>query len=177
MIYSVLETLCFTGHRPDKLGGYEPNPLQDWVRDRVANIIYRAINKGYFRFICGGALGLDWIAAEQVIEITQEKPKVELILALPFKGYNSKWPLKTIERFELEIESNADKVIYICDPGYAPWKMQKRNEWMVDNSGGVIATWDGSEGGTANAYRYAREKGKPVYRINPITKTADWERV
>lgn len=109
-----------------------------------------------------------------MIEVRELNHNVELILALPFKGYNSKWPLGTIDRFEAEIETQADKVVYVCDPGYAPWKLQKRNEWMVDNSGVQVAVWDGSEGGTANAYRYAMSKGKLIYRIDPLAKTVGW---
>lgn len=170
------DTVSFTGHRPEKLGGYEPNPIQDWVRDRLANVIHRAITGRYRHFICGGALGVDWIAASEVIELSQDREGVALTLALPFKGYNSKWPQRTIERFEIEIEAQVDKVHYVCEPGYAAWKLQKRNEWMVDKSKVVVAVWDGSEGGTANAYRYAESKKRDIYRINPVTKTEGWVR-
>lgn len=45
--------------------------------------------------------------------------------------------------------------------------MQKRNEYMTDNSDIVIAVWDGSKGGTANCVRYAKKLNKEIIVINP----------
>jgi uncharacterized phage-like protein YoqJ len=45
--------------------------------------------------------------------------------------------------------------------------MQKRNEYMVDNSDIVIAVWDGSKGGTYNCVKYAEKLGKKIIVINP----------
>ena len=57
---------------------------------------------------------------------------------------------------------------------YAVWKMQKRNEWMVDNCDAVIAVWDGAPGGTANTVDYARKLGKSVLVIDPVEQTEKW---
>lgn len=169
------KTLCFTGHRPEKLGGYESNPIQDWARDRLADAIYRSFHKGFIRFICGGALGADWVAAEEVLDLKENYPEAKLILALPFKGYNSKWPSWLIEKFENQILEKADKVNYISSPPYAPWKMQARNEFMIKESDAIIAIWNGShEGGTFNAVQYALSLSKPTYQIDPIDKTEKW---
>lgn len=167
-----MSALAFTGHRENKLTGYQAT---DWVRDRLADIIHRAYKAGYREFICGGALGTDWIAANEIISLPfREYPDVGLILALPFKGYNAKWPLKTIELFELEIEGQADEIVYVCEPPYAPWKYQKRNQWMVNRGQVLVAVYDGSEGGTQNAVHYAHTVGKRIYRIDPKTKTEGW---
>jgi uncharacterized phage-like protein YoqJ len=48
--------------------------------------------------------------------------------------------------------------------------MQVRNEYMVDHADVVIAIWNGNQhGGTFNAVSYARQKHKPVIRIDPNT--------
>jgi uncharacterized phage-like protein YoqJ len=47
-------------------------------------------------------------------------------------------------------EAQADRIVEICDDPYEPWKMQKRNEWMVDNSDADIAVWNSQPGGTKN---------------------------
>ena len=45
--------------------------------------------------------------------------------------------------------------------------MQKRNEYMVDNSDKVFAFWNGEEkGGTWNTIQYARKKGKDLEIID-----------
>lgn len=45
--------------------------------------------------------------------------------------------------------------------------MQKRNEYMVDNSDYVIAVWDGKPSGTGNTVHYAESKGKTIITIKP----------
>jgi len=53
-------------------------------------------------------------------------------------------------------------------------KLQKRNEWMVDNSDAVIAVWDGTPGGPGNTVDYARKFGRSVLVIDPIKQTEKW---
>lgn len=38
---------------------------------------------------------------------------------------------------------------------------------MVDRCDRLIAVWDGSNGGTGNCVKYAKEVGKPIVVINP----------
>lgn len=52
--------------------------------------------------------------------------------------------------------------------------MQKRNEWMIDNSDAIIAVWDGTPSGTANTIEYARKQGKPVLVIDPEKRVEGW---
>ena len=47
--------------------------------------------------------------------------------------------------------------------------MQKRNEYMVDNSDYVIAVWNGKLSGTGNTVRYATKNNKVVLLVNPQT--------
>jgi uncharacterized phage-like protein YoqJ len=151
------KTACFTGHRPNKLGGYnENNPIMLDVKRRLDNAITQAIKAGYTNFISGMALGIDMVAAEIVLTKKKEYENVRLIAAVPFEGQEGKWPAQSQERWR-KIISQADEVIYVCEPGYAAWKMQKRNAWMVDHSQAVIAVWDGTKGGTGNCVEYAKK--------------------
>lgn len=47
--------------------------------------------------------------------------------------------------------------------------MQKRNEYMVDNSDYVIAVWNGKPNGTGNTVKYAKKKNKVVLLVNSQT--------
>ena len=55
--------------------------------------------------------------------------------------------------------------------GYAAWKMQKRNQFMVDHSNLLIAVWDGSSGGTSNCVAYAKKIGLQIVLFNPKDRT------
>jgi uncharacterized phage-like protein YoqJ len=57
----------------------------------------------------------------------------------------------------------------IVNPGeYAAWKMQKRNEWMVDRCTALIAVYNSDQtGGTRNCVEYAKKVGRRIVTINP----------
>lgn len=148
--------VCGTGHRPTKLGGYGNDVADklydvayDWLSDRVNDIEL---------VISGGALGWDQALAHAALSA-----EIPLVMALPFKGFESKWP-KSSQDFLHELMQSA-KIEYVCEEGYAPWKMQKRNEWMVDHADTVLALWDGSSGGTGNCIAYANKVGKPIVNL------------
>jgi len=161
-----MKTVCFTGHRPDKLGGYdENNPLAKFVRSRLEKHVLELIGKGFTRFISGGAIGVDTWAAEIVLRLREEHD-LHLTIARPFPSQAGKWNEQTRERFEA-LCAKADHVVDVSPDPYAAWKMQKRNEWMVDHSHLVLAVWDKTPGGTANCVNYAKKKNKPVAVITP----------
>lgn len=179
-----MKTICFTGHRPSKLGGYDINgknynKLKDKIRNIILNIMNDSDDKD-FKFITGGALGVDQIAFD-ILSYGRELSntnKITLEIAVPFKDQPIKWFNQTdVKRYKGQLE-DADKVTYVDkidkykikgyeEDRYYPAKMQKRNEYMVDNSDIVIAVWDGSKGGTCNCVQYAKKLGKEIIYINP----------
>lgn len=173
------KVLCFTGHRPDKLGGYAgPNAIhfQTRLHNYLVRVLIKAIHKDFKTFISGGALGVDQIAAEAVIELRKHTlyRKINLVIARPFPNQASKWPWHAQKRFSLIIEQ-ADRIVDVSPDPYAPWKMQIRNEWMVNLSEVVIAVWNGVEkGGTWNCIQYAVKKQRDILIINPTTLEEKW---
>jgi uncharacterized phage-like protein YoqJ len=88
---------------------------------------------------------------------------------VPFAGQESRWNAKSQTLFH-EILKQCDVVKVVCEGGYAPYKMQIRNEWMVDNSHFTLAIWNGiQKGGTWNCIQYARKQGKTVWHLHPQT--------
>lgn len=164
-----MKTVCFTGHRPDKLYGYDIfSPLNSAIEIELDKIIKQSILEGYDTFISGGALGVDQMAAHNVVAWRDDEfPNIKLIIARPFPSQACKWP-KTFQNYFDSLCKSANEVIDVSPDPYAAWKMQKRNIWMVDNSDLVIAVWDGSEGGTGTCIRYAESKNKKIIRINPL---------
>lgn len=154
--------ICGTGHRPDKLGGYGvevKNKLLILARDFLSSRELYGKEYKTTRVISGGALGWDTAIAQAALSLN-----IPLTLALPFPGYEDRWPESS--KMELyAMQHQADVVQYICKEGYAGWKMQKRNEWMVDNCDLVLALWDGSSGGTGNCIAYANKVRKPIINL------------
>ncbi len=155
--------VAFTGHRPEKLGGYDDlNPIRDELQARLAirlNALVEAQSKNPrrvlgappVRCISGMALGFDQWAAEVCIRLG-----IPFLAAVPFIGQERRWPTRAQHHYRGLIERSSG-VHVVCAGGYAPWKMQKRNVWMVDHCNLLIAAWDQSAGGTANCVHYAVE--------------------
>lgn len=175
--------IAFTGHRPNKLGGYNWDSLKNMrimirLLREITNIIENNKDEK-FHFICGGALGVDQMAFHICNELKEKYPdKISIELAIPFKDQPIKWFVKNdINRYNYQL-SIADKVTYVDElkeykrtttptGRYNTYKLQIRNEYMVDNSDLIIAVWDGSNGGTRNCVNYARKLNKDIIQINP----------
>jgi uncharacterized phage-like protein YoqJ len=150
-------SVFFTGHR------IVPN--ENIIRKSLEMLLQAYISAGYSRFITGMATGLDQLAAEVVINLREVVPHIQLIAAIPFVGQERVWPdwLKT--RYQLILSQSNEQHI-VCEGEYAPWKMQVRNKWMVDNAYCGIAYWNGAtKGGTWNCLQYARTQKKHVNYI------------
>lgn len=169
-------TACFTGHRPNKLGGYdERSPVACSVRAWLDRAIARLYARGFRTFISGAALGVDTWAAEEVLRLKAQVQGVRLIMAVPFLDQPRRWPAPALVRWERLCRA-ADEVVFVTK-GWPPigpdekrWVVEaldRRNRWMVDRSGLVVAVWDGTPGGTANTVGYARETGVSVCQFNP----------
>jgi uncharacterized phage-like protein YoqJ len=178
--------ISFTGHRPDKLGGYDWNSEKNIkIRKKLYETILDIMNKSdekQFHFISGGALGVDQFAFSVVNHIIKESNLDSICftneIAVPFKNQAIKWfNQEDVQRYNKQL-SEADKVTYVDrldeykikgykEDVYYPAKMQKRNEYMVDSSDIVIAVWDGTKGGTHNCVKYAEKQDKKIIIINP----------
>lgn len=152
-------TCCFTGHRPEKL-----KQSEGAVKAALRREIELAASEGFTHFITGMARGVDLWAAEEVLELKAESPALRLIAALPFPRFEAGWSPEWQARYR-RVLAGADQR-FIISPAFSYAAFQKRNRWMVDRSGRVIAVYGGGRGGTLNTLEYARAQGVPV-RILP----------
>jgi uncharacterized phage-like protein YoqJ len=165
--------ISFTGHRPDKIGGYnnEKPQLSLFVENWLAEVTERIIDRfNNVEFISGAAQGVDTIAAEVILKHkeTYIDKNIQLTMAVPYKNFGERWPQPARDRLQ-KILNIADKTVYVREAYTGPIVLQIRNEWMVNNSDIVIAVWDGSSGGTMNCAKYAEECKRKIWRLNPLT--------
>lgn len=103
------------------------------------------------------AVGWDQAVADACVDLG-----IPFHAYVPFReGQDRFWPYDTKAHYA-ELLSLAAEVVYCCDGGYEPWKMQERNEQMVDACDHLLALWNGSHGGTANCVKYAKMIAKPI---------------
>lgn len=155
----IKRTLCFTGHRCQKLpwGQNEEDERCKEMKIELRKRIINAIQNGYIYFMSGLALGFDIISAEMVLELKSEYPQIKLIGAVPCKNQSNAWRKKQAERYK-KVLSMCDSVQYLCEL-YTDNCMLERNDYMVNNSSAVIALYGGGGGGTAYTIKKAKEKG------------------
>lgn len=142
--------LAATGHRPEKLGGYQPNPMQTRLQARLRTDLARL---GPKEGISGMALGWDQWFAQACVDLG-----IPFTAAVPFLGQEAIWPREAQDSYRLLL-GEAARVVVVSPGEYEDWKMDVRNHWMVDNGTHLLACWNGTQGGTAKTFRYAESKG------------------
>ena len=151
-------SVCFSGHRPEKL-----EISENEVKKLLEQAIINSIKEGYTVFITGMARGVDIWAAEIVLKEKKIYKNIELICAVPVEGFENNRSEK--ERWIYnKIISEANTVLYISSH-YNKYCFQLRNKYMVDNSSKLIAVYNGSCGGTRNTINYAKKKGIKIESI------------
>lgn len=170
------KTLCFTGHRPNKLFGYDYRiDGNRKILLKLRAIIERFIVKrGVTTFISGMALGVDMWSAQIILQLKEKYPHIKLVCAVPCANHSIKWNEEDREIHKSILEQS-DLVHYVSEEPYTAWCMNKRNEWMVDNSKFVIAVWDGVEdGGTWNTVKELRKRQRSMVQLHPKTLEVDF---
>lgn len=142
-----MTTIAVTGHRLDKLGGYTLPIEQRLVAFAEQQLQALAVRHSFDRVLTGMALGWDQAVAHACYRL-----RLSYVACLPCDGQERLWPLVCREHWEWLLDKAAD--VAVVSPGpYEAWKMQRRNEYMVDRaSRAVLALRDGSAGGTASVW-------------------------
>ena len=154
-----------TGHRPHKLGGWN-REIHDALGAFALDLLQSERPQGV---ITGMALGWD-----QAVAVACVRLGIPFVAAVPFEGQESRWNDQQQGDYQklllcasqVQIVSERDAV----EEAGVVWAMQKRNEWIVDNSLRLLALWDGSAGGTANCVNYARYGRREIKNVWP-----EWE--
>jgi uncharacterized phage-like protein YoqJ len=139
---------------------YKNKLAYDFCIDELSNA-FKAFNPS--KVISGMAIGVDSAAVDVCI-----KQKIPYVCAVPFIGQELFWPEDVQNKYKNYL-SQSDDVVVVSPGGYAAWKMQKRNEWIVDNCDILLAFYDYSLGGTKNCINYANTKNKNVKIIDIST--------
>jgi uncharacterized phage-like protein YoqJ len=176
--------IAFTGHRPDKLGGYgtdKNTAVQSILYDRLYDVCsYLITNNGATDFMEGMAQGIDQLAGRVIMGIISEqafedefKRITRLHAAIPYPGQESIWPKKARETYQDELDRIEDYKDYGSSIHYVHDKkpstkyeavkwLDERNHYMVDWCDLLIAVWNGSKGGTGNCIQTAKAANKPI---------------
>lgn len=161
-------TCSFTGYRPQKLsfGFNENHPDCIRLKKVLRSEIIKLIDSGYRYFQSGMALGIDMICAEIVLELKEQYPHIMLFAIIPCENQTAGWNDSSISRYN-NILDKSDGSFLVTSGPYEKGCMQKRNRYLVDTAGALLAVFDGKKGGTMNTVAYADKMGKKLVVIDP----------
>ncbi len=151
------KTCCFTGHREI------PNEEYALVHKKTRAEIMALIDKDVERFIVGGALGFDTLAATLLFEIRQNFPHIKIIVAVPYRAQAKGFSEIDLAVYN-EILSLADETVVLSESYYRGC-LHIRNRYMVEESAYIISYLRKTSGGSAFTTDYARKKGIEVIEI------------
>ncbi len=148
------DSACFfTGHR--RLPQNRLERIKRLLKLKIKDMIeYRGVD----RFIAGGALGFDTLAAQTVIDLKPEYPNVKLYLYLPCFNQSERWNDADKYKWHMMM-TKVDDYIYITQGNYTSDCMRKRNFKMADDAANCIAYCVLSKSGTGATLVYAERRG------------------
>lgn len=161
-------TACFSGHRPQRLswGFNESDARCAALIEKIKNRISQAADCGYTHFLCGGAIGVDILCGESVLDFKKLREDVTLEIVVPCAGQDRSWPYAARERYANLLEC-ADSV-RVLKESYTQMCMMERNRHMISRSGLLIAVFDGVySGGTWQTIKLAMQDKIEMELLSP----------
>ena len=131
----------------------------------MARAVEKAYTAGCRQFISGMARGCDLYFAEAVLALREAEPDILLECARPCQAQADGWPEAERARYQAILDRcNLETLV---QHSYDRFCMIRRNRYMVDRSGVLIAVYNGTpKGGTFQTLAYAMQKGLTVHTID-----------
>ncbi len=152
-----MTTCAFTGHRRI------PEEHRKSLQGLIGIAISHAYDLGCRKFIAGGAVGFDTMAAREVLRFRISHPDVSLQIFVPFIGQESQWNAAQQDAYNYII-SSADEVRYVSE-NYHSACMRLRNQAMADACDLLIAYVDNPKSGSGQTLRMAEALGREIINL------------
>ena len=142
-----IKNCAFTGHRELD---------ESFSLEKLQKTVLELAKKGAENFFCGMAKGFDLFAAEAVLKIKENYPKVKLVACVPYYGQEKGYSQEDKKRY-VNILKNCDFKITFADEYYKGCTLV-RDKYMADNADVLVAYLKKEKGGTAYTVGYFNKK-------------------
>jgi len=145
--------MAVAGHRPPAMGGYEPNPTADRVRDRMAEVLTakRELHPDLV-VLTGLGLGAEQLGAEAAVEAG-----VPYVAVLPYPEQDSVWPAASREHHRRLLDGARSVVLLRRTPPatrqQAGAALRRRDAWLAANADEALVVWDGRDAAVGRTVR------------------------
>ncbi len=168
---------AFTGHRPQNLPWRfdETDTRCIALKAALDKQIKQLVDAGVTTWLSGMALGVDCWAAQAVLKLREKNSAVRLFCILPCKNQAVRWNASSQETYH-SILTQSDFNLYVSET-YTDTCMHERNHILVASSDLLLAVFDGRQkSGTLSTVNYARQEGREILILDPITLKATHEK-
>lgn len=131
-----------TGHRPDRLGGYEPSAQSAAVRERIQEALGAMVDvDGPLTVVSGLRLGAEQLGADAALACG-----LPLAVVLPFPDPDAPWPAASRAWFR-SVLAAADVTITLearepATKQLAGAAIGRRDAWLARNVDAALVVWD-----------------------------------
>ncbi len=134
--------VAVAGHRPPELGGYDPNPVTERVRNKLVEILAATAEiRSDLVVLTGLGLGAEQLGAEAAAEA-----EVPYVAVLAFPGQDSVWPEAGRRRYqELLAGARSQVVVQAKAPGtkqQAGIALGRRDAWLARHADEAVVVWN-----------------------------------
>lgn len=156
-----------TGHRPPELGGYDPNPVADGVRTRLAEIIRaKAEVDPDVVVVTGLGLGAEQLGAEAAAEVG-----IPYVAVLPFPDPDAVWPDATKKRFRDLLDKAEETVTRMKQKPRSKQQagaaLGRRDAWVAAHAREAVVVWNGTDHHIGNTVKTLEESLDDVWIVEP----------
>ena len=145
------------GHRPPALGGYDPNPVADRVRTRLAEVL-AAKRELHPDLVVLTGLGL---GAEQLGAEAAAAAGVPYVAVLPYPEPDSVWPAASRARFRELLAGAGGQVLLQAklppSRQQAGAALRRRDAWLARNADEAVVVWDEDDAEAGRMVRSLRD--------------------
>jgi len=149
--------LVVAGLRPPGLGGYDPNPVADAVRHRLASILRaKAELHPDLVVLTGLGLGAEQLGGEAALEAG-----VPFAAVLPYPAPDAVWPEGARQRYRRLLDKASAEILLQSAPPAsrqaAGGALARRDAWLARHAHEAVVVWDGQDPATGKLVRSLRD--------------------
>ena len=157
------KTCCITGPFPENLPfGYDENDQRCInLKSAIRSAIEDQIRDNHItRFITTVNIGVEMLAAEEVLRLKKNNPQIKLTSVLPFEGQANDWPEPLRDRY-FTIHERSDDVRTI-QLRFDDTCAYNTRDYLIDRADVLLAFWNGQPGEIESIVHLVKQKAEQV---------------
>lgn len=168
----MLKRVAVSGYKPHELGVFnEENPGVRIIKKVLETQFRMLLDEGLEWIITSGQPGVEFWAAEVVLDLQEEFPHLKYAVMPPFLEQEKNWNETRKAQYEM-ITMHADFFRPLTKRPYeAPWQFVEKNRFLLRNTDALLLMFDEETGGSPKFIKEEADRFKDAndYQLFFIT--------